>query len=68
VLLWGGLMFLWMGLIYPSLKHSSNAFTPRMLVINAVVWTIGGFIFGVAVWFLAERNYIKHQLSAGNKS
>ena len=66
VLIWGGLMFLGMGLLYPYLRHSTRAFTLHMLAINAVVYLIGGFVFGALVWLLAERNYAKRQRPLGN--
>ena len=61
VLYWGGSMFVVMGLAFPALMHPANAFSPRLLIVNALVWPIGGFLWGALVWFLLERKFAKLQ-------
>jgi hypothetical protein len=68
VLTWGGSMFVVMGVILPALSHSPTAFTPRGLLINALLWPIGGFLWGAIVWWLLERKYRKLQNATENRT
>ena len=68
VLFWGGSMFVIMGLFLPSLTHSPNALTPRLLIANAVIWPLGGLLWGVTVWWLMERKYNKAQRLQDNNA
>ena len=56
VLLWGGLMFLAMGVLVPWSTHSASEFTPRGYMIDAIVFPLGGLVWGLLVWWLGERN------------
>ena len=61
VLLWGGLMFLTMGVLIPWLTHSAPEFTPRGFLVGAIVFPLGGLAWGMLVWWLGERNFRNYE-------
>ena len=69
VLSWGIPMFISMtgfmyvqkvGLTWPSVEN----FPFSLMMINAVLWLIGGYWFGATVWSTMEKAYQKHQEEA----
>lgn len=61
VLAWGGAMFFAMGLM-PVLTHRREASWPYFFS-QAIIWTIGGALFGLAVWTWSERRFRKQSPS-----
>jgi hypothetical protein len=37
--------------------------TPTSLFKMAIIWWIGGFVFGITTWFFAEKSYRKYKAS-----
>ncbi|PKM14598.1 MAG: hypothetical protein CVV12_13105 [Gammaproteobacteria bacterium HGW-Gammaproteobacteria-2] len=54
VLSWGVPMFV----VMTFFVHRANL-SPKMLAAPALIWLMGGALFGVAMWLLAERQYRK---------
>lgn len=54
VLSWGMPMFVVMTFFVRRADLS-----PTMIAISALVWAIGGALFGATMWFIAERQYRK---------
>lgn len=50
VLAWGAPMFLLMLLMFNGLEN---------ILVHAVIWTVGGLIFGFTTWYLTEKKYLK---------
>jgi hypothetical protein len=61
VLGWGGAMFFAMGLM-PVLSHRREPSWPYFFS-QAIIWTIGGALFGLAVWTWSERQFRKQSPS-----
>lgn len=57
VLGWGLPMFLIMIFAFNGSKE--GVISPVSIAIHAVIWTIGGMIFGFTMWYLSEKKYIK---------
>lgn len=68
VLLYGGLMFLLVGLLSPWLRQSAEMLTPQLLAINALVWAVAGSAWGALIWHFSERNFLKHSNTGTPKS
>jgi peptidoglycan/LPS O-acetylase OafA/YrhL len=60
VLAWGVPMFVFMTYFMNDNQDPS----PGMLLTNAVVWAIGGALFGWIVWTIVERKYRKYKQAA----
>jgi len=54
VLSWGVPMFVAMTFFVRQAELS-----PKMLAVSALIWLMGGTLFGLAMWLLAERQYRK---------
>lgn len=57
VVSWGIPMFVLMTFVLnrgPEIKR-----TPSMILISALIWILGGVMFGGVTWFFAERKYQK---------
>lgn len=54
VLSWGVPMFV----VMTFFVHRANL-SPKMLAVSALIWLMGGALFGIAMWFIAERQYRK---------
>lgn len=54
VLSWGVPMFFVMTFIIgkPGIR-------PAMIAISALIWLLGGALFGISMWFVTERQYRK---------
>ena len=51
---YGAAMFLFM--TFFQLRNWSN---PRFILISALLWAIGGALFGLAMWTVGERRFQK---------
>ena len=58
VVVWGGVMTLFLGVLMPYLNHTS-----RSLPLAAAVCLSGGLLWGVLTWLLSERMYSRNQPS-----
>jgi hypothetical protein len=65
VLVWGGLMFLVMGLGFTGLVLGPQAYTPKLVAINAWLWLAAGLLFGVTTWRINERTFRKFDAASG---
>jgi hypothetical protein len=54
VLSWGVPMFF----VITFVVHRTDL-SPKMLAVSALIWLMGGALFGIAMWLLAERQYRK---------
>ena len=68
VLLWGGSMFIVMGLIYPRIVHLPSAYTPRGLAISLAIWLLGGLLWGVLMWLTMEWIYRRQTSARGSNA
>jgi hypothetical protein len=58
VLWWGGFMTIFMS-FFQYLTRPEKFDWIQNLLINLVVYMIGGFLFGVCTWSMAEKQYLK---------
>jgi hypothetical protein len=65
VLVWGGFMFLVMGLGFTGLLLGAGAYAPKLLALNAWLWLAGGLLFGMLTWYGNERLFRKHDAGSG---
>jgi hypothetical protein len=52
---WGVPMFLLMTFIVSPPKQMS----PPLILLSAIMWLIGGLLFGYVMWIVGERRYIR---------
>ena len=57
VLGWGVPMFIVMTLIIGSGLFPNKG--TSVIIINSVIWLIGGFVFGYSGWYYADKKYNK---------
>lgn len=55
VLGWGVPMFAFMAVLLPLVSHRPQAFEPRTLAINAVLWPSAGFLWGLLTYAAMAR-------------
>jgi hypothetical protein len=53
---WGVPMFVVLALF---INRPESGFTVGYIVGSALVWLLGGVLFGVMLWSMNERNYLK---------
>lgn len=58
VVAWGLPMFAVMTFILNRDRPKTDSFS--MVLLSAVIWTIGGACFGLAMWIISERKYQKY--------
>ena len=58
LLAWGVPMFIIMTFVANDAFDDSGIILSYVLI-NAVAWTVGGLLFGIATWFYSERKYRK---------
>ena len=58
MLAYGLPMFALLTFILPLMRGRAIP-SPLLIAISAVLWTLGGAIFGVVLWAVNERNYKK---------
>jgi hypothetical protein len=64
---WGGLMFVLMGLGFGSLMMGAKALTPPVVAVSALLWFGGGALFGFGAWKFNENLFNKFRATqAGN--
>src|SRR3954453_5719895 len=66
VLAWGVPMFVVMTFFVNRQRDTTLSF--RMLLISAVIWTIGGACFGLAIWTFSEKRYQKYLAAKVSKN
>lgn len=57
VLCWGMPMFAVMTFVLN--RGGDKPPTPALIAISALIWTLGGLLFGFSIWTLSERRYQK---------
>lgn len=57
VLCWGAPMFFVMTFVLN--RGGDKAATPGLIAISALIWTLGGMLFGLTIWTISERRYQK---------
>ena len=57
VLCWGAPMFFVMTFFVN--RRADRPLTPEILAVSAVLWALGGFLFGLTIWTISERRYQK---------
>ena len=40
-------------------RRADRPLTPEILAVSAVLWALGGFLFGLTIWTISERRYQK---------
>ena len=57
VLSWGLPMFFVMTFVVNRPAHGATP--PSMVMISAVIWALGGALFGTVIWTMSEKKYLK---------
>ncbi len=62
---YGGLMFLFMGLLLPMSSQSWQWPDTRNIALSVLIWTFAGLIWGTSIWHLSEYNFRKYSALTG---
>lgn len=62
---YGGMMFLFMGLLLPMASQSWQMPGTRDIALSALIWAVAGVIWGASIWHLSERNFRKYSALTG---
>jgi hypothetical protein len=68
---WGLLMFIIMTAFFHIQKvgfrlNEIQGISCQIVLINALIWPIGGFVWGACVWSINERLYLKYVNNSGD--
>lgn len=63
--MYGGLMFLTIGLFWPWLVNPGQDLTADRIALSAVVWASAGVAWGALTWYFSERNFLKYAPASG---
>ncbi|MBR9792966.1 MAG: hypothetical protein GYB58_14565 [Gammaproteobacteria bacterium] len=66
LLCWGIPMFIVMTFVVNDVFNDQGIIQWAQVLIAAVVWSIGGCLFGAFVWFITERQYQKELQKQGD--
>jgi hypothetical protein len=68
VLMWGGLMFLFMAVspVVFGFPHRVSILPPDYWIWQPLLWAAGGFGWGLWVWSSTEKKYIAHERKTSN--
>lgn len=64
LLLYGGLMFLIVGLLSQYVRDPAGL-TLQRVALGALVWGLAGLTWGAVTWHFSERNFLKHATQSG---
>lgn len=64
---YGGLMFVFMGLLLPMAGNDWQLPTDRPLVLSAIVWAAAGLAWGALTWHFSEFNFRKCSAANGTQ-
>lgn len=67
LLAWGVPMFILMTFIVNDVIDEQGHIEWAHIVIGAIVWTVGGCLFGIVLWFVTERQYQNELQKRGNE-
>lgn len=64
---YGGLMFVFMGLLLPLASRPAQLPASERIAVSVLVWAAAGLAWGALTWYFSERNYRRYSALIGTK-